>query len=196
MLNYPRPSRAELAAALGEPVPDLVTPGMRLLLCGINPSLWSAVAGYHFGNPANRLWPTLHLAGLTARRLHPSESEELLAAGIGVTNVVNYATATAAEISKDQLCAGRDRVVATVERWAPVVVAFLGLSAYRTAFARPKAAVGRQEERIGNTVIWLLPNPSGLNAHYQLPALARVYGELRATLDDLAGVDPPDTPTS
>lgn len=191
MLDYPRPSPAQLAAAFGKPVPDLVAPGVRLLLCGINPSLWSAVAGCHFGNPANRLWPTLHLAGLTSRRLHPSETEDLLAAGIGVTNVVNYATATAAEITKDQLRLGRERVVATVAQWAPEVIAFLGLSAYRTAFGRPKAVVGRQEEQIGETVVWLLPNPSGLNAHYQLPDLARVYGELRAHLDDLAENRPP-----
>ncbi|HVE62197.1 MAG TPA: G/U mismatch-specific DNA glycosylase [Mycobacteriales bacterium] len=182
MLNYPRPAPAELAAAFGRPVADLVAPELPLLLCGINPSLWSAVAGAHFGNPANRLWPTLHLSGLTPRRLHPSEAAELLAAGIGVTNVVNYATATAAEISSDQLRAGRARVEQTVSRWSPSVIAFLGLSAYRIAFGRPKAAVGRQEERIGDTVVWLLPNPSGLNAHYQLPDLVRVYGDLRAHL--------------
>ena len=165
-------------------MPDLVAPGLRLLLCGINPSLWSAVAGCHFGNPANRLWPTLHLAGLTPRRLHPSEGSELLALGIGVTNFVNYATATAAEISRGQLIAARERVEPVVLRWEPTVVAFLGLSAYRTAFAEPRAAVGRQERRIGSTAVWLLPNPSGLNAHYQLPDLARVYGEVREFLDD------------
>ena len=182
---YPRPSRAELSAAQGQPVPDLVAPGLRLLLCGINPSLWSAVAGCHFGNPANRLWPTLHLAGLTPRRLHPSEGAELLRLGIGVTNFVNHATATAAEISREQVVASRARVEATVLTWRPRVVAFLGLSAYRVAFARPRAAVGRQGELIGASVVWLLPNPSGLNAHYQLPDLARVYGEVRAHLDEV-----------
>ena len=180
---YPRPSPEELAAAQGRPVPDLVAPDLRLLLCGINPSLWSAVAGCHFGNPANRLWPTLHLAGLTPRRLHPSEGAELLRLGIGVTNFVNHATATAAEISREQLVASRARVESTVLAWQPRVVAFLGLSAYRVAFGRPRAAVGRQDERIGASVGWLLPNPSGLNAHYQLPDLARAYGEVRAYLD-------------
>ncbi len=181
--SYPRPSREELQAAYGQPVPDLVAPGLRLLLCGINPSLWSAAAGCHFGNPANRLWPTLHLAGLTPRRLHPSEGAELLSLGIGVTNVVNFATARADELTAEQVRAGRARIEETVATWRPRVVAFLGLGAYRTAFGTAKATVGRQPERIGETVVWLLPNPSGLNAHYQLADLARVYGEVREFLD-------------
>ena len=182
--DYPRPSAHELQAAHGQPVPDLVAPGLRLLLCGINPSLWSAAAGCHFGNPANRLWPTLHLAGLTPRRLHPAEGAELLRLGIGVTNVVNFATARADELSAEQVRAGRARIEQTVATWRPRVVAFLGLGAYRTAFGTAKAAVGRQPEPIGETVVWLLPNPSGLNAHYQLADLARVYGELREFLEE------------
>lgn len=181
---YPRPSRDELAAAHGAAVPDLVAPGLRLLLCGINPSLWSAVAGCHFGNPANRLWPTLHQAGLTPRRLHPSEGSELLALGIGVTNVVNYATATAAELTADQVRAGRARVEESVIRWRPQVIAFLGLTTYRSAYGRANAAVGHQPELIGETAVWLLPNPSGLNAHYQLADLAAAYAEVRIFLDD------------
>lgn len=179
MPDYPRPSPEQLAEAFGRPVPDLGRPGIGVLLCGINPSLWSAVAGCHFGNPHNRLWPVLHGAGLTPRRLHPTETDALLAAGIGVTNVVNFATATAAEISADQLREGRERVIEVAARWQPRVVAFLGLSAYRVAFERPKAKVGPQEELIGASAVWLLPNPSGLNAHYQLPDLVRLYGELR-----------------
>ena len=181
---YPRPSKDELQAAYGQPVPDLVAPDLRLLLCGINPSLWSAAAGCHFGNPANRLWPTLHLAGLTPRRLHPSEGTELLRLGIGVTNVVNFATARADELTAEQVRAGRARIEQTVATWRPRVVAFLGLGAYRTAFGTAKATVGRQDLLLGETVVWLLPNPSGLNAHYQLADLARVYGEVREFLDE------------
>ena len=185
-----KPSPEELAAAYGGSVPDLVAPGLRVLFCGINPSLWSAASGHHFGNPANRLWPVLHLAGFTPRRLHPSEGHELLARGIGVTNFVNRASATAAEISDDEVRAGRARVEETVLRWAPAYVAFLGLSAYRVCFGRKKAPVGPQEETIGTSRVWLLPNPSGLNAHYQLPDLVRVYGELRAAaLPTAAGND-------
>ena len=174
-----RPTKDELASAYGGAVPDLVAPGLRVLLCGINPSLWSAYSGHHFGNPANRLWPVLHLAGFTDRRLHPSESHELLARGIGVTNFVNRATATAAEITDDEVRAARARVETTVLRWAPRYVAFLGLSAYRVCFGRRTAGVGPQPETIGETRIWLLPNPSGLNASWQLPRLAEAYGALR-----------------
>ena len=173
------PMPEELRAAAGNTLSDVVAPGLRVLFCGINPSLWSAHSGHHFGNPANRLWPVLHLAGFTPRRLHPSESDELLALGIGVVNVVNRATATAAEISDEEVRANRPRVESTVLQWAPRYVAFLGLSAYRVCFGRRTAGVGPQPETIGDTRIWLLPNPSGLNAHYQMPDLVRVYGELR-----------------
>lgn len=179
------PSRAELLAAYGRTVPDLVAPGLRVLLCGINPSLWSGAVGLHFARPANRLWATLHLAGFTDRRLHPSETGELLAAGIGVTNLVHEATARADEVSPDQLRAGVGRLTELVTRWAPAYVAFLGLSAYRIGFVRPKAAIGPQAEQLGSARIWLLPNPSGLNAHYQQPELTAAYAELRrAAYDD------------
>ncbi len=174
-----RPTRAELLAAYGRTVPDLVGPGMRVLLCGINPSLWSGAVGLHFARPANRLWATLHLAGFTSRRLHPSETGELLAAGIGVTNLVHEATARAEEVSTEQLKAGVAPLTALVERWQPGCVAFLGLSAYRTGFGRPRATVGRQPEPLGPAAVWLLPNPSGLNAHYQQPELTAAYAELR-----------------
>jgi len=165
-------------------VADLVGPGLAVLLVGINPSLWSAVIDRHFGNPANRLWPVLHHAGFTPRRLLPTDADELLGLGMGITNMVNRATATAAEIHDEELRAGVPRLQATVRTWQPRIVAFLGLHAYRVAFTRPKAAVGRQDERVEGAVAWLLPNPSGLNAHYQLPDLVRLYSELRAaTLD-------------
>jgi TDG/mug DNA glycosylase family protein len=176
-----KPTPEELVAARGTSVPDLVAPGLRVLICGINPSLASGATGFHFGLPRNRLWPVLHLAGFTPRRLHPSETDALLAAGIGITNLVNRSTARADEISDDEIRAGVAPLTAVVERWRPAWVAFLGLHAYRTAFRRRTAAVGRQEQRIGPSGVWLLPNPSGLNAHYQLADLVRVYGELHDT---------------
>lgn len=173
------PTREQLQAAYGRTVPDLVAPGLRVVLCGINPSLWSGVVGYHFARPSNRLWPTLHLAGFTPRRLHPSETGELLAAGLGVTNLVPRATARADELSKDELRAGVDRVAAVALDWSPRWIAFLGLSSYRIAFGRPKAAVGPQPQTLGGARVWLLPNPSGLNASYQLPDLVAAYAALR-----------------
>ncbi len=179
-----RPPAQVLAAAYGGTVPDLVAPGLRVLLVGINPSLWSAAIGHHFGNPANRLWPTLHAAGFTTRRLLPSESGELLAAGIGISNMVRRATATAAEISDAEIRAGRRRVEQTVRRWSPDHVAFLGLSAYRTAYGEPGAIVGRQARIIGRSAVWLLPNPSGLNAHYRPSDLAGMFRALRLAVED------------
>ena len=179
-MTWVRPSREECLAAYGGTVPDLVAPGLNVLLCGINPSLMSAAIGHHFGNPANRLWPALHLSGFTPRRLHPTESHDLLRYGVGITNLVMRATATAAELSAAEIRAGVGPLTALAERYEPRYVAFRGLSSYRTAFGRPKAVIGPQEERLGPARIWLLPNTSGLNAHYQLPDLARVFGELRA----------------
>jgi TDG/mug DNA glycosylase family protein len=174
------PTREECLAAYGRTIPDLVAPGLRVLLVGINPGLMSAAIGHHFGNPANRLWPALHLAGFTPRRLHPTESHDLLAYGVGITNLVARATATAAELSAQEIRAGVGPLTRLVEENAPGYVAFLGLTSYRTAFGRPKAAVGPQPEPLAGARVWLLPNTSGLNAHYQLPDLARVFGELRA----------------
>ncbi|HEV2890357.1 MAG TPA: G/U mismatch-specific DNA glycosylase [Frankiaceae bacterium] len=179
MTQWPRPSREEQLAAFGRTLPDLVAPGLKVLLCGINPGLMSAAIGHHFGNPANRLWPAMHLAGFTPRRLHPRESRELLAYGVGITNLVARATATAAELTAAEIRAGVEPLTRLVEENEPEWVAFLGLTSYRTAFGRPKAVVGRQPERLGPSGIWLLPNTSGLNAHYQLPDLAAAFAELR-----------------
>ena len=151
-----------------------------MLLCGINPSLWTGWSGQHFGRPSNRLWTVLHQSGFTARQLHPRDTDELLAARLGVTNLVNRATARADELGTDEVRSGAARLEQTCRRWRPTWVAVLGLAAYRTAFARPKAMPGRQPETVGGSGLWLLPNPSGLNASYQLPALVRLYGELRA----------------
>ena len=179
-----RPSKQDLAAAYDSTLPDLVAPGLRVLLVGINPSLWSGWSGRHFGRPSNRLWTTLHEAGLTPRRLAPEDTAELLAAGIGITNLVARATARADELSDDEIRAGVPRLEATVRRWRPRAVAVLGVSAYRVAFARPKAVVGRQPDGFEGALLWVLPNPSGLNAHYQQPALTAEYAALRAALDD------------
>lgn len=160
-------------------MPDLVRPGLSVLLCGINPSLWSGAVGLHFASPSNRLWPTLHAAGWTPRRLHPSETAAVLDAGIGITNLVPRATARADELTDDELREGLARVVALAERVAPRWVAFLGMTAYRTATGERTAAVGPQERRLGPAGVWLLPNPSGLNASWQLPRLAEAYAELR-----------------
>jgi TDG/mug DNA glycosylase family protein len=172
-------SAAELAAARANTLPDVIAPGLAVLFCGINPGLYSAATGHHFARPGNRFWPALHQSGFTPRRLHPSEQDELLTYGLGVTNVVARATARADELTKDELRAGGRRLTALAEEYAPRFVAVVGISAYRGAFDRPKAVVGEQEERIAEARLWVLPNPSGLNAHYQAPALAAVFRELR-----------------
>lgn len=174
-----QPTRAELLSAYGRTVPDLAGPGMRVLLCGINPSLWSGLVGYHFARPSNRLWPVLHQAGFTSRRLHPSETDELVTAGLGITNLVARATARADELSPDEVRAGLPAVAALAEIWRPAYVAFLGLSAYRLATGDRGAGVGPQDRTLGPAGVWLLPNPSGLNASYQMPALVEAYGALR-----------------
>jgi TDG/mug DNA glycosylase family protein len=178
-----RPGRAELEAARDRRIPDVIAPGLRVLFCGINPSLYSAATGQHFARPGNRFWPTLHRAGFTPRQLAPAEQRELLAHGIGITNLVTRATATAAELSRDELAAGRRRLVAKVRRREPRLVAVLGIDAYRQAFAQPRAKLGRQPEPIAGRPLWVLPNPSGLNAHYQLGDLARLYRSLRRAAD-------------
>lgn len=180
MTEWRRPTREEQLAAAGRTIPDLVRPGLDVLLVGINPGLISAAIGRHFGNPSNRLWPALHLAGFTPRRLHPTESDDLLALGIGITNLVARATATAAELTAGEIRAGVAPLTALVERVTPRYVAFLGLTSYRIAFDRPKAAIGPQPEPLAGARVWLLPNTSGLNAHYQLPDLAAAFAELRA----------------
>jgi TDG/mug DNA glycosylase family protein len=175
-----RPSRAEIAAAAGRTVPDVIAPGLDVLFCGINPGLYSGAVGHHFARPGNRFWRTLHLAGFTDRVLSPDEEQLLLPAGLGVTNLVERATAAADELTKDELATGARALGDRVKRFGPRFVAVLGVSAYRTAFGRREAAVGPQPERIGPARAWVLPNPSGLNANYQLPALAEAFAALRA----------------
>jgi TDG/mug DNA glycosylase family protein len=163
-----------------KPLPDVIAPDLEVLFCGINPSLMSAARGHHFARPGNRFWPALHLAGLTPRRLAPEEDRELLGFGLGVTNLVDRPTRAAAELSPEELRAGADALAQLVARHRPRVLAVLGVTAWRRGFDRPRAVLGLQPDRIGGAVTWVAPNPSGLNAHHQLPDLARRYGQLRA----------------
>ncbi|WP_232344881.1 G/U mismatch-specific DNA glycosylase [Actinoplanes awajinensis] len=174
-----RPSAAEVAAAGDRTIPDLVGPDLRVLFSGINPSLYSAATGHHFARPGNRFWPTLHGAGFTDRLLHPSEQHLLPALGLGITNVVARASARADELTPDELVTGGAILAALAGRYRPRFLAVLGVTAYRAAFARPKAKVGRQTDTVGGVPVWVLPNPSGLNAHYQLPDLIREFSDLR-----------------
>jgi double-stranded uracil-DNA glycosylase len=178
-LTRKSPTRAELLAAANRTVRDTIAPDLRVLFAGINPGLYTAWAGHHFARPGNRFWPTLHAAGFTDRVLDPSEEKALLPLGYGITNVVSRASALASELSVSELEAGGKRLVRTVTRYRPRCLAVLGVSAYRSAFRQPKAVIGLQAEGIGDTAVWVLPNPSGLNAHYQLPELARLFRELR-----------------
>lgn len=178
-----RPSKAELTAAVSCTVPDVIARGLRVLFCGINPGLYTAAIGHHFGRPGNRFWPALHGAGFTPRLFEPWEERELLPLGCGITNVVSRTTATAAELRDEEIVAGGERLASTVEEYAPRVLAVLGVGAYKTAFARPRAVPGPQEHYIGTTQLWVLPNPSGLNAHYQLPVLVPLFRALREAVD-------------
>jgi double-stranded uracil-DNA glycosylase len=178
-----RPTAQEVAAAAGATVPDLVAPGLRVLFCGINPSLYSAAMGCHFARPGNRFWKALHLSGLTSRQLAPWEGAELLARGLGITNLVDRATARADELSADEIRAGLGPLRRKARRLAPAVVAMLGIGAYRVAFGNPAADLGPQAAALAGARLWVLPNPSGLNAHYQLAALAQRFAELRRECD-------------
>ena len=177
-----RPSPADLAAAANRTIPDVLPgPGepLHVLFCGINPSLYSAATGWHFARPGNRFWPALHLSGFTPQRLRPGEQEQLLALGLGITNVVARATARAAELTAAEVREGAAVLTAKAERLRPRWLAVVGVTVYRTAFERPRAREGLQPETIGDTRIWLLPNPSGLNAHWSLPSLAAEFARLR-----------------
>jgi TDG/mug DNA glycosylase family protein len=162
-----------------KPLRDVAAPGLRVLFCGINPSLMSAERGHHFARPGNRFWPALHRSGWTPRLMRPDEDGELPALGIGITNVVDRPTRAAAELSDDELRAGAAALAGMVERLRPGVVAVVGIGAYRVGFGRPDAVVGLQEDTIGSRPAWVLPNPSGLNAHWQLPELAAEFARLR-----------------
>jgi TDG/mug DNA glycosylase family protein len=177
-----KPTKAELAAAVTLTVPDLIAENLDILFCGINPGLYTAAIQHHFGRPGNRFWPALHGAGLTPRLFSPWEEHELLALGIGITNMVERTSATAAEVSAEEFVQGGERLTALVTRYTPRVVAFLGIGAYRSAFGRPKATLGLQAERIATSALWVLPSPSGLNANHQLKDLIELFAALKRWL--------------
>lgn len=158
----------------------MIAPGLDVLFCGINPSLMSAERGHHFARPGNRFWPALHGAGFTDRLLSPDEDMKLLEYGLGVSNLVDRPTRAADELAGDELRAGFVALEELARTYEPGVVAVVGLSAWRNVHGRPMAGVGLQRETVGGRPAWVVPNPSGLNAHYQLPDLIRLYGELRA----------------
>jgi TDG/mug DNA glycosylase family protein len=178
-----RPTRGQLDAARGKTVPDLIAPNLRVLFCGINPGLYSAATRHHFARPGNRFWPALHRAGFTPRVVSPFDERELLDWGLGITNVVARGTAAADELTPDELRRGAKRLETKVRRYEPKFLAVLGVGAYRAAFDRPGAKLGLQHETVGPTRLWVLPNPSGLNAHFQLADLARLLRELKTAAD-------------
>jgi TDG/mug DNA glycosylase family protein len=178
-----KPTKEQLLAATDKTVRDVIAPNLRVLFSGINPGLYTAAVGHHFARPGNRFWPALYAGGFTDRVLSPFDERELLKSGYGITNVVMRATATADALTKEEIVAGGEKLRAKVLRYRPKVLAILGMGAYRTAFNQPKATLGRQEDSIGDTVLWVLPNPSGLNANYQASDLARLFRELKQATD-------------
>ena len=180
-----KPTREQILAAEGKSVRDVIAPGLQVLFCGINPGLYTAAVGHHFARPGNRFWKALYEAGFTERLLSPFDECELLRLGYGVTNVVRRATALAGTLTKEEVIEGGRQLARKVRRYQPHILAVLGMGAYRLAFAQPQATVGRQQLTIANTILWVLPNPSGLNANYQQPELTRLFRELKAAAAEL-----------
>lgn len=182
-----KPTKEEVAAAEGKTLPDVIARDLDVVFCGINPGLYTAAVQQHFGRPGNRFWPTIHRAGFTPRLFHPSEQRELLKLGFGMTNLVARATTAADALTDEELIAGARALERKVRRYRPRVLAMVGIGAYRVAFARPRAKMGLQPETIGDTRIWVLPNPSGLNANYRPEDFARLFGELREWISERSG---------
>ena len=178
-----RPGQADLIAARDATIPDVIAPGLRVLFAGINPGLYSAATGHHFARPGNRFWPALHRSGFTPRQFRPDEQDLLPGLGLGITNIAARATARAAELSPAELRAGAGLLTGRLARLAPRWLAVLGVTAYRTAFGAPGAQVGPQDAVLGPTRLWVLPNPSGLNASWPTSRLVAAFGELREAAD-------------
>ena len=183
MTGARRPTPADLAAARNLTLPDIAAPGLRVLFSGINPSLYSAATGHHFARPGNRFWPALHRSGFTPRQLRPDEQEQLLGLGLGITNIVARPTARADELADQELRDGGQALLAKAERLAPRWLAVVGVTAYRTAFGQARAAVGPQDLTAGSARLWVLPNPSGLNASWTIPRLIEAFRDLRVHVE-------------
>lgn len=183
-MNKPKPTPADLIAAQGKFVRDVMAPNLDVVFCGINPSLYSAAMGRHFARPGNRFWPTLYAAGFTDRLLLPSEGRLLLDRGYGITNIVRRATAKAEELSNEELALGKRSLLRKMRRFQPRCLAVLGVTAYRIAWNQPQAKLGLQDAPLGPTKVWVLPNPSGLNANYLQPALTKLFRELREAVGE------------
>ncbi len=181
------PTQSELEAADGIELDDLVRPGLRLLLVGINPGRHSGATGYHFGNPRNHLWAALHESGLTTRQLKPDDASELLESGIGITNLVMRTTKGSNNLTAAEFRAGADVLRRKIAKLKPTVVAILGKGAYAVGFDKKSVKLGRQEERLEGAVLFVLPNPSPINAWYPKSDLVERFSELRLALDGLAG---------
>ncbi len=177
MKNF-KPSKEDLRDALNRTTQDLIDHNLKILFCGINPGLWSAATGFHFARPGNRFWKVLHLAGFTDRILHPSEEHELLERGYGITSFVKRTTARADQLRAEEFIEGGRLLVKKLEKYRPRTLAVLGITAFRAAFRQPKARLGLQDEKIAGVPVWVLPNPSGLNAHYQVNDLAKLFREV------------------
>jgi len=180
-----KPAKADLEAAVHKTVPDLIKSDLRVLFCGINPGLYSGATGHHFARPGNRFWPALHRGGFTPRQVSPFQEKELLQVGLGIHNFLTRTTAVASALTDEELRAGARALERKVLRYTPSVLAVLGVGAYRVGFARPKAKLGLQEEMIGPTRLWILPNPSGLNAHYTVSRLGQMFVELREWIEEV-----------
>ena len=179
-----KPTRAELQAAASKTVPDVIAPGLRVLFCGINPGLYSAAIGHHFGRPGNRFWPALYAGGFTPRLFSPYEEYELLNLGLGIVSLVDRASLAADELTTEELVAGAQRLAVKVAQFQPHWVAILTIGLYRRAFGRPQAQLGPQPEMIVGSRLWLLPNPSGLNAHYSPMALGKLFSTFREAVKE------------
>jgi len=180
-----RPTAQELRDANDRAIPILIATNLDVLFCGINPGLYSGATGHHFARPGNRFWPALFAGGFTPRILKPYEERELLKYGCGITNFINRTTATAAELSDDEIRTGTRKLVQTVTKYKPKTLAILGVTTYRIGFRDPKARLGEQTQTIGDTLVWVLPNPSGLNAHYTAASLGKLFSELRAAVGSI-----------
>lgn len=179
-----KPTKQDLTAAVEKTISDVIAPDLKVLFCGINPGLYSGATGHHFARPGNRFWKTLYAAGFSQKLLAPDEQNELLKNGYGITNICERTTARADELTTEEIKAGGAKLRAKVLQYKPEVLAVLGITTYRIAFDRPKAALGLQTEQIGAARVWVLPNPSGLNAHYQAGKLAELFRELREIVEN------------